>query len=413
MAEISHIPQFRALVIEDHEFQRDIVVQILKLCGAVAVSEAANGAAAITAIESTREALDILVCDLNMPDMDGLEFLRHLGERHCANSVILASGLDASIIRSAEVMGRTYGVRLLGAIEKPITKNKLLPLLLRHFGQQLTPSRPQVQSMSPAEIMKGLEKRQFVPFFQPKVDMRRCTLAGVEALMRWRHPEYGVVMPAAFISVMEENDLITRCTYDLFESALVACRQWFDRGYLVSVAINVSVESLADTTLPDQFSSRVDAANLDPGLITIEITESTAMTDLGHSLETLARLRMKGFGLSIDDYGTGFSSMQQLTRIPFSELKIDQTFVTGSAREPVLSALLESSVGIGRRLGLKTVAEGVESNEDWEVAAKLGCDIAQGYFVAKPMPAAELLGWYETWLGKYGRTPPHNAVINT
>ncbi len=412
MAEMSHIPQFRALVVEDHDLHRHIAVQVLKLCGATVVFEAANGTAAIAAIEAAGEPFDILVCDLKMPDMDGLELLRHLGERRCTSSVILASGLDASIIRSAEIMGRTYGVRLLGAIAKPILQNNLFPLLLRHFGQHMTPSRPQVQPMSLAEIKKGLEQHQFAPFFQPKVDMRTCTLAGVEALMRWRHPKRGIIAPAAFIPVMEENDLITQSTYDMLELALLACRQWFDRGHLIPVAINVSVESLSDTTLPDQFSSRVAAADLDPGLITIEITESTAMTDLGHSLETLARLRMIGFGLSIDDYGTGFSSMRQLTRIPFNELKIDQIFVTGSAREPVLSALLESSVNIGRRLGLKTVAEGVESSEDWEVAARLGCDIAQGYFIAKPMPATELLGWYETWLKRYGQNLPSGAAIN-
>jgi EAL domain-containing protein (putative c-di-GMP-specific phosphodiesterase class I) len=401
MTELSHIPPFRALVIEDHDFQRSIAAQVLKLCGAIGVGEAANGAAAIAAIDKAVDPFDVLVCDLNMPDMDGLEFLRHMGKRHCSSSVIIVSALDEAITRSAEVMGQIYGVRLLGTIEKPITRSKLAPLLLRHFGQQRMPSHPPTAPISLAEIERGLEEHQFVPFFQPKIDMRQRKLAGVEALMRWRHPEWGMLTPDAFIAIMEKNGLITRGTYEILDSALASCRYWDGYGHTIPLAINVSVESLSDTSLPEQLDARVQAVNLDPELITVEITESTAMTDLGHCLETLTRLRMKGFGLSIDDYGTGFSSMQQLTRVPFSELKIDQTFVTGSARQPLLRALLESSVHMGRRLGLKTVAEGVESEEDWSVVERAGCDVAQGYFIAEPMPAADLLTWYEGWLERH------------
>jgi EAL domain-containing protein (putative c-di-GMP-specific phosphodiesterase class I) len=399
--ELSQIPPFRALVVEDHDFQRSIAVQILKLCGAIDVDAAANGAAAIAAIDRAIDPFDILVCDLKMPDMDGLEFLRHMGKRHCSSSVIIASSLDEAITRSAEVMAQIYGVRLLGAIEKPITRSKLVPLLLGHFGRQWTPSPPLTEPISLAEIERGLEEHQFVPFFQPKIDMRHRKLAGVEALMRWQHPERGVVTPDAFIAIMEKNGLITRSTYELFDSALASCRYWDGYGHTVPLAINVSVESLSDTSLPEQLDARVQAVNLDPELITIEVTESTAMTDLGPCLETLARLRMKGFSLSIDDYGTGFSSMQQLTRVPFSELKIDRAFVIGSARQPLLRALLESSVTMGRRLGLKTVAEGVESEEDWGVVERAGCDVAQGYFIARPMPAAELIAWYEGWLKQH------------
>jgi EAL domain-containing protein (putative c-di-GMP-specific phosphodiesterase class I) len=169
---------------------------------------------------------------------------------------------------------------------------------------------------------------------------------------------------------------------------------------LVPIAINVSVESLGDTDLPDQLAQRVAEAGLDPSWVTIEVTESTAMTDFGLSLETLARLRMKGFGLSIDDYGTGFSSMQQLARIPFTELKIDQVFVTGASRQPILRTLFETSLTLARRLGLKSVAEGIESDADWDLAAGAGCEVAQGYHIARPMPAEDLLGWYQGWRGR-------------
>ena len=159
------------------------------------------------------------------------------------------------------------------------------------------------------------------------------------------------------------------------------------------------MDSLVDTSLPDKLARMVTDAGLHPESFTVEVTETVAMTDLGHSLETLARLRMKGFGLSIDDYGTGFSSMQQLTRVPFNKLKIDQVFVTGSSRQDVLQALLGTSVTMAKSLKLKSVAEGVETEQDWQTVARLGCDIAQGYFIGMPMPPEDLVGWHEDWVG--------------
>jgi EAL domain-containing protein (putative c-di-GMP-specific phosphodiesterase class I) len=249
------------------------------------------------------------------------------------------------------------------------------------------------------EIAEGLERRQFVPFYQPKIDIKSVRMVGVEALMRWRHPERGLVAPAAFIPAMEYGGLISTATFVLAENVLAHCKGWRGTGLDIPVAINVSVESLRDTGLPDRLEALTRAAGLTPAWLAIEVTETTAMTDIGHSLETLARCRMKGFDLSIDDYGTGFSSMRQLTRVPLSELKIDQSFVTGAAKEAILQALLETSITMARRLGLKTVAEGVETAEDWDLVARLGCEVAQGYFVARPMPGEQLVEWYRNWLG--------------
>ena len=393
------MPPYHAMILEDHDFQRRICAHVLKLCGAAEVLEASNGTEAIALIEARTEPLDIMVCDLNMPGMDGLEFLRHIGLRQSGVSVILASGMDAAIIRAAEMMARSYGVRIIGVAEKPLSEGRLLPLILRHFGQALVPARPQVRAMPIAEIQSAIARREFEPFFQPKVFMHNCKLAGVEALMRWRHPTQGLIQPGAFIPVMESANLISTVTFDLFEKAIAAVVAWRAEGVDTSVAINLSVDSLRDTGLPDRLKDMVTKAGLAPESFTVEVTETVAMTDLGHSLETLARLRMKGFGLSIDDYGTGFSSMQQLTRVPFSELKIDQVFVTGSAKQEVLQALLGTSVTMAKRLKLRSVAEGVETEQDWQTVARLGCDVAQGFFIGKPMPQDELVPWYREWMG--------------
>ncbi len=395
------VPSFQAMILEGHEFQREIGTHVLKMCGASEVIEAATGTEAIAFLETRSEPLDIMVCDLNMPGMDGLEFLRHIGLRRSGVSVILASGMDADIIRAAEMMARSYGVKIIGTVQKPLSEGKLLPLILMHFGQSLIPPRARAKAMPVEDIRAAIAKRQFEPFFQPKVHMHNCQIAGVEALMRWRHPTLGLIQPGSFIPVMEANNLISEVTFSLVEQALTACSQWRREGLDTTVAVNLSVDSLRDTTLPDKLSNMVASAGLHPESFTIEVTETVAITDLGHSLETLARLRMRGFGLSFDDYGTGFSSMQQLTRMPFSEIKIDQVFVTGAARQDVLQALLGTIITMAKRLRLRSVAEGVETEQDWQVVARLGCDVAQGNFIGKPMPANELVTWYHNWMGTH------------
>jgi EAL domain-containing protein (putative c-di-GMP-specific phosphodiesterase class I) len=402
MGETTAIPSFRALLLEDHDFQRRIGVDMLTACGAAEVLQAADGQSALDIIKASDQPIDLLVCDLNLPRMDGLEVLRHLGERRCTMSVIVASSHDVSILRAAEIMAKSYGIRIIGAVEKPLTRAKLMPMVLRHFSQTLAKPRPPTELMPLDEVASGIDRRQFLAHFQPKIDIRSGTMVGVEALMRWHHPERGLIPPVAFIPVMEAHGLISPATFMMIETALAEANRWREAGLDVPVAINVSVDSLTDTKLPDRLVALTRQAGLTPGCLTIEVTETVAMTDLGHSLETLARCRMKGFELSIDDYGTGFASMQQLTRLPLSELKIDQSFVTGATGTIILEALIETSVAMARRLDLKTVAEGIESIDDWQLVSRLGCDIAQGYFIAKPMPGDQVPRWYAQWLGGRG-----------
>jgi EAL domain-containing protein (putative c-di-GMP-specific phosphodiesterase class I) len=186
-------------------------------------------------------------------------------------------------------------------------------------------------------------------------------------------------------------------TWTMLERAATAAAQWQAGGLAASVSVNLSLTSLGDPTLADRITETVRRHGLDTRNMILEITESAAMTDLARSLENLARLRVKGFGLSIDDYGTGYSSMQQLARIPFTELKLDQSFVTNCATHTQHRAIIESSLDMARRLKLKTVAEGVETQADWTLLRELGCALGQGYFIAKPMALADFARWAQEW----------------
>ena len=393
------IANLRFLVVEDHDFQRWAMGNILQGLGARCVFSAADGRAALEVFRHLDNPIDIVISDLDMPEMDGMELIRHMGESGGHASLILASGLDRALVASVETMAREYGITLLGAIEKPATPKALRSLIgLHRSGQNPVPrASPATRTFTVEEVLAGLHGGQFEPFFQPKVEMRSGSIKGAEALARWRHPTEGVVSAVSFIPLLERSGHIAPFTSMMVKSAAAICRIWRSLGFEASLSLNLSQESLVDVALADQMMQLVLAENLSPSDVIFEVTESAMAANLGRALENLSRLRMRGFGLSIDDYGTGYSSMQQLTRIAFTELKIDQAFVRNAAEQPSSRAMLESSLEMAGKLRIAAVAEGVESREEWTLLRDLGCDCAQGYYVARPMDSKAFMGWLAAW----------------
>ena len=391
------IENLHVLVAEDHEFQRKTLVRMLTALGAKRVSEAGDGKIALSIFKDRLPPVDIIISDLEMPGMDGMEFMRHIGEAKSPVSVILSSALDPALISSVEAMTKAYGITLLGAIEKPVTPEKLRLLIEKYAPPKPKPARPAAATIPLEDIRRGLHAKEFEPFFQPKVNLSDGAVVGAEALARWRHPQKGIVAPYAFIGEMEDHGLIDQLMWLILEKSAARCREWLGTGLEITVSVNLSIKSLSEAGLAERITERVASEKLSPKQVVLEITESAAMTDIGKALENLTRLRMKGFGLSIDDYGTGYSSMQQLSRIPFTELKIDQSFVMSALEKESSKVILGSSLDMARKLKLKAVAEGVETRAHWNLLQKLGCDIAQGYFIAKPMEAAAFPDWVLQW----------------
>jgi EAL domain-containing protein (putative c-di-GMP-specific phosphodiesterase class I) len=385
----------RVLVLEDHDFQRRVAVRLLKECGVPEVFEAASGGEALQLVRD--RAMDVLLCDLQMPGMDGVEFIRHVAEEQLAHSIIIASGLEPALIGTVEEMATAHGLQVLGTIEKPLTKDKLQTLLRRY--RPSAPSKPAapIELMGAAEIGEAVRADQLRPYFQPKVAIATRQLVGVEALIHWEHPTRGLIPPAAFIPVAEDTTLMPKLTWIMLERSLAQCRVWADRGLRIPVSINFSPDVLSEVGVADHIAAMAADRGVEPALVVLEVTESMVVGKAPHTLEALVRLRMKGFGLSIDDYGTGYSSMQQLSRIPFTELKIDRSLVHGAADKPQLRTILQSSLELARSLGLTSVAEGVERQEDWNLLAELRCDVAQGYLISKPLPGDQIERWLEAW----------------
>jgi len=386
------------LVVEDQDFERAALVQLLVVLGASHVVEAVDGSQALEILQRSSARTDVVISDLDMPGMDGMEFIRHIGEAGLSVAMILTSAHAPSLLASVGIMTEAYGINLLGTIEKPVTATRLTALIgLYKAPVAARPSTPEL-SISEADIFAALAARLFEPLFQPKVELASGAVTGAEALARWYHPERGIVSPYAFIPTLEANRRIDELTWIMLEKSAAACRDWRAAGLDTNVSVNLSLVSLTHVGLADRITSLVEGQNLAPRHMILEVTETIAMTDIARALENLARLRIRGFGISIDDYGTGYSSLQQLSRIPFTELKIDQSFVLGAHAQASRRVILESSLDIARKLGLKSVAEGVETRAEWDLLKSLGCDVAQGYFIARPMAANQLAQWVSDWV---------------
>jgi len=383
------------LVAEDHDFQRSMLVMMLEELGVRNVYEVANGNEALQVLREVERAFDIIITDIDMPGMDGLAFIRRLGEAKLRSSLIITSSLERSLLDSVEKMSSAYGMRLLGTIKKPATTEQLASLIDLHWVSRGKPDqvRPPSRQYSLDDVLSALDNAEFEPHFQPKLELASGRVIGAEALARWHHPNEGIVLPFAFISLLEASNQMSQLTWLMLAKSAAHCRAWRAAGLDLNVAVNISVTSLAEVSIAEAITLQVVNQGLEPRHVTLEITESAVMSQLGPVLENLARLRMKAFGLSIDDYGTGYSTMQQLSRIPFTELKIDQSFVIHAARQESSRLILESSLEMARKLGITSVAEGVETQEDWDLLRDSGCILAQGYHIARPMPADQFLQW--------------------
>lgn len=385
------------LIVDDSGVQRQYMVELCRSLGAETVLEADGGPKALDILAERGAMLRLLIVDLEMPEIDGVQVMQEVLNLGLNLPVIVASSRESSLLASIETMCANLGVNLICALPKPLTvatlSSALSRLSLAHEPDN-PGKRPDLE-LSVRDIVEALQQHQFRVYYQPKVALADGSLKGVEALIRWQHPEKGMLAPESFIAYIERTPLIYDVTFEVLDFALAQYLYWLAQGVSLSVSVNLSASSLSRTGFVDAIIDRVKTSGVPPQQIVLEITESAIMADLGVALSTLARLRLKGFGLSIDDFGTGFSSMQQLSRAPFTELKIDRAFVHGAHQRSHLRIMLESTIEMARKLNLCVVAEGVENVEDWQLLQALGCELAQGYFIAKPLIGDGLLEWYQ------------------
>jgi len=383
-----------ALVVDDEELMRDFLCMAVQKSGVGNVMSATNGSDALDQVESNHVAIDIILCDLQMPEMDGIEVIRQLANDGFGGGIVLVSGEDRRVLKTAENMAEVRGLNVIGSLSKPVPVHNIISLMKQYAvsEQQTTWTMPDVTA---DELDHAIHSGEIIAYYQPQIDIKSGRVKCVETLARWPHPERGMISPDIFIDMAERHDLIDALTDMIITQATRQGAIWHQQGIDLNVAINISMNNLRHLDFPDRVHDIVKLAGMDIKKLVIEITESQLVKDLGTCLDILTRLRLKGPTLSIDDFGTGYASMEHLKQMPFEELKIDRAFVNGASKDDTARAILESSLFLAKQLDMATVAEGVETENDWDLVAGLGCDVIQGYYIAPPMDIDTFNAWLQ------------------
>ena len=353
----------------------------------------------LTSALQMRDELDqdvtAIVIDLMMPGMDGIELVRLLAERHCRATIVLMSGHDRGVLRSVQEMARALGLRTAEPLQKPFRLADIKAMLNAVAEPQLD-RRKMVggdrQSLPEDQLRAAIGDHAVVVHYQPQIALATGRVEGVEALARLSHPDLGIVYPDQFIEATEELGLMEALTDVVMERSLKEIAT-MDGLAEATLSINFPASSLVDLALPERIARAAAQAGFPLSRLVVEITESGLIKEFGKALDVLARLRLRGVGVSIDDFGTGYSSMAQLRRVPCTELKIDRMFVKDMLTDESAMAVVEESIGLAHRLRLRVVAEGVETLQQARALADAGCDLAQGYSYSRPIPAQDLAVW--------------------
>ncbi|MFC3150571.1 EAL domain-containing protein [Litoribrevibacter euphylliae] len=390
----------RCLIIDDSHSVSDYLATLLRESLQLKeVFVAYNAIEALNIIESHPD-IHVVLCDLNMEKVDGLEMIRLLREKRFRGYFGIISSMAAKVINSAEQLARVHDINLLGSLAKPISEDAIIKLLSSIGEKPKHKSALSEGSLKIYELIRGIEKEQFEVFYQPKINCVNRSVFGIEALTRLNHPRLGLIFPDRFIEAMERTALINELTKYVLEKSLSQWRHWQAKGHLLNIAVNISPKEICNLDFPEYVLNLLKENSVPPEYLTLEITESALELDETDSLEVLNRLSMHGVKLSIDDFGTGHSSLERLRIYPFDELKVDKSFMLHARENDNDRAIVESSVMLAKRLGLKVVFEGIENSELYNMSDHLGGDVIQGYYMSRPMQEDDLIGWIEDWISR-------------
>jgi len=391
VADVKYLERLKAIVIDDDPFFIEILCTLLRRAGLHAIDVATSGEAAIKIMAATPP--DLIICDLNMPVMDGVQVLQAMTALGVRPAIILVSGEDVRVLDATRRFAEAKGLLVLGVLSKPVSGDLLLALLRQYRHAPVPYQDPTIAiSMEARQVLAGLKAGAMHLAYQPKVELATGALYGVECLLRWNDAQIGNVPPRDVVAAAEKSGVINELTLAILDQVAIdhAAMEW--GGVHTNCAVNLSMHSLYEIEMVERMKAALSAGGPFRDF-TFEITETHIVEDLARVLEALIRLRLSGFKISIDDYGTGASTMQLLAQLPSSELKIDRSFVAAGIRSEEGRLILRSAIDLGLGLNQTIVAEGVEIEQEHQLAHQLGCHLGQGFLYARPMPLDELLSW--------------------
>lgn len=382
-----------AMVVEDSAVQRDHMAGLLRQAGFGLVMQACDGIDALRKLDARGLPVELVLTDLDMPGMDGLELIRHLKELELAASLVVASAREGRLAEAAASMhGAAARMQLLGTALKPLHFDVLQTLLSHADAQAL--SVVATSAPTAAEVEAALAQRQFVPYFEPRIEVAGGMLRGVDVHACWLHPERGLIRASRFVPALQGSSAIAPLAMSIARQALAQLKAWQDIGLVtLTMSIRLPAELLADRRMVDQLSACVHEHGLTQRGITWECQEAVLTTAAPLSIANLAHLSLRGFGIGVAGYRAGQTTQQQLARCPLTEMRIDHVIVHEASQQPARAALLQQSIEAAHQMRISVVAEGVEHVADLALLRSYGCELAQGPLVAAPMPAQALVGW--------------------
>lgn len=390
---------FRALVIDDDDTSRHVAAAILKRFGAREVIEAASGADALDWADRDQSGLDLVMCDLRMPQYDGLDTLAGLTMRVRPSVVVLASAADPRLLRAAAGMAARSGIERLHTISKPITPEKIRDVVSLLSNTAVSTDRWRAKTNTPhdcsTKIIRGMASGQFVPFYQPRWDASCSQPVAAEAKLRWRNLGEGLFASEAFMHVAQSTFLLDELMLGVLGQVASNCSSWRRRGCDLRVSMDVPLGFLT-TSLPRRLEELFTSRNCSPEQLTLEVSEADWL-QVGEAVrEVLTRLCMRGFGLAIGQFGTGYAGAKQLLNAPATEIKISSALVRAAPDDPAAAEAISSCVALAREFGAITIADGVETSRHLRTAFQLGCDRVQGSLMEPLMPVDE----FERWIAR-------------
>lgn len=387
------------LVVDDDEFVCTLISRQLKQIGVTDVTALCDATAAAKLMRQDRQ-FSLIICDLRMPGVDGIQLLRDIAAHQARTPVLLITVLDRKVLTAAEELGSARGLRILGGLRKPVSIKDLRTFLALAEQAPAAVVKNDLPSPTADELRQAIVNRDIKIHVQPKMRASDGTLVGVEALARWHLSSRGWVSPDHFIPLAVRFGLIDQLTDLVLRQSLAACGRWRRAGLETNIAVNAPISCMVDLKLPEWISEVCAEYGVNPKQLTIEITESGLTDDDAGALDVLTRLRLRGVELAMDDFGSGYSTLRQLRRLPFTELKLDRSFVLASLNDDHARSIVESAARLSGELGLRCVAEGVETMQHWQLMADLGFTAVQGFVISPAFPASELPQWLAQYPGR-------------
>jgi EAL domain-containing protein (putative c-di-GMP-specific phosphodiesterase class I)/CheY-like chemotaxis protein len=328
---------------------------------------------------------DVVILDLQMPGMDGVSALRHLADTRAQAKIFLVTGMDERTIAAAEQYGLRRGLQVMGTLQKPFDPDELLSRLERAHAA--------IRPLTALDLQQGIERRELVVFYQPiarRFADNTWDICAVEALLRWNHPIRGLLAPDSFIAMGETHGLSRAMTDFVLQRGIEQLKGWLAARLRIGLRVNIAATLISDVGFPDRLEAMLLEQTLDPDLLALEVTETAMLEQTPETFDILTRLRIKNISLAIDDFGIGYSSLTQLFRMPFNEMKIDKSLVSKIVESKEAFIMVDALVSLAHKLGLAVCAEGVEDAATLEALGRFGCDYAQGYYISAPVGAGEI-----------------------